>query len=71
MITKGVISSLDEIQGIGHRVVHGGEIYSDSVLITEEVLETIEKLSELAPLHNPANVTGIREFQREFQTFLQ
>lgn len=65
LITKGVISSLDEIQGIGHRVVHGGEIYSDSVLITEEVIETIEKLSELAPLHNPANVTGIREFRRE------
>ncbi|WP_313891578.1 acetate kinase [Psychrobacillus sp.] len=61
LIEKEIIQSLDDIQGVGHRVVHGGELYSESVLVTEEVLETLDKLSELAPLHNPANVTGIRE----------
>ncbi|WP_010678423.1 acetate kinase [Bacillus timonensis] len=57
-----IIKSLDEIDGIGHRVVHGGETFADSAVITEEVLEEIDKLSELAPLHNPANATGIRAF---------
>lgn len=65
LIEKHVIHSLADIQGIGHRVVHGGEVYSDSVLITDEVLATLDKLSELAPLHNPANVTGIRVFAKE------
>ncbi|MBU8879707.1 acetate kinase [Bacillus sp. FJAT-29790] len=59
----GIIQSLDEIDGIGHRVVHGGEEFSDSVVITDEVIEKIEVLSELAPLHNPANITGIKAFQ--------
>ncbi|MEK3954269.1 MULTISPECIES: acetate kinase [Psychrobacillus] len=65
LIEKNVIESLDDIDGIGHRVVHGGEVYSDSVLITTEVLEKLEELSELAPLHNPANVTGIKVFKKE------
>lgn len=60
----GIIQSLDEIEGIGHRVVHGGEEFTDSVLITDEVLAKIEALSELAPLHNPANITGIKAFQQ-------
>jgi len=59
----GIIKSLDEIEGVGHRVVHGGEAFSDSVLISDEVLNKIEELSELAPLHNPANVTGIKAFK--------
>ncbi|WP_286229359.1 acetate kinase [Neobacillus mesonae] len=59
-----IIKSLGEIDGIGHRVVHGGEEFNDSVVITEEVLAKIEELSELAPLHNPANVTGIKAFKR-------
>ncbi|MEH7885988.1 acetate kinase [Bacillus sp. JJ1609] len=63
LTTLGIIQSLDEIEGVGHRVVHGGEEFNDSVLITEEVLTKIEELSELAPLHNPANITGIRAFQ--------
>ncbi|TFJ92547.1 acetate kinase [Lentibacillus salicampi] len=58
-----VIESLDEINAVGHRVVHGGEKFSDSVVITENVIQTIEEVSELAPLHNPANLTGIRAFQ--------
>jgi acetate kinase len=63
LTTTGIIKSLDEIDGVGHRVVHGGELFNDSVLISEQVLEQIEGLSELAPLHNPANVTGIKAFQ--------
>lgn len=63
LTTLGIIQSLNEIEGIGHRVVHGGETFNDSVLITEEVLNKIDQLSELAPLHNPANLTGIKAFQ--------
>ena len=48
---------------MGHRVVHGGEKFADSVLITDEVLAEIEELSDLAPLHNPANLMGIKAFQ--------
>ncbi|KMK74535.1 acetate kinase [Alkalihalobacillus pseudalcaliphilus] len=59
----GIISSLDEIEGIGHRVVHGGEKFNDSVLISDEVLAGIEEVSELAPLHNPANIVGIKAFR--------
>ncbi len=59
----GIIQSLNEIEGIGHRVVHGGEKFNDSVFITEETLKEIEKLSELAPLHNPANIVGIKAFK--------
>ena len=54
-----VVDSLDEISAIGHRVVHGGEKFSDAVLITDEVIEEIKKCSDLAPLHNPAAVLGI------------
>lgn len=61
--TSGVIHSLEEIHAVGHRVVHGGERFTDSVLISEAVIKEIEAVSELAPLHNPANLTGIRAFQ--------
>jgi acetate kinase len=60
---EGIIASLNEIEGIGHRVVHGGEEFEDSALITDEVLQKIEDLAELAPLHNSANATGIRAFR--------
>ncbi len=60
----GIIQSLNEIEGVGHRVVHGGEAFSDSVLITPEDLQKIEELAELAPLHNTANATGIKAFQK-------
>ncbi|MFJ8528056.1 acetate kinase [Bacillus sp. NPDC094106] len=60
---NGILKSLDEISGIGHRVVHGGEKFDDSAVITDEVLAEIEHLSELAPLHNPAHVVGIKAFQ--------
>ncbi|WP_373893073.1 acetate kinase [Virgibacillus sp. CBA3643] len=61
--SSGVIEALEAIDAVGHRVVHGGEHFSDSVKLTEEVIQTIDEVSELAPLHNPANLTGIRAFQ--------
>ena len=59
----GVIKSLDEIGAVGHRVVHGGEKFSASVVVTDEVIKAIEDVSDLAPLHNPANLLGIKSFQ--------
>ena len=59
----GVVKSLDEIGAVGHRVVHGGEKFANSVVITEEVIEAIEECNDLAPLHNPANLIGIRACQ--------
>ena len=55
----GVVKSLDEIGAVGHRVVHGGEKFAESVIIDEEVLTAIRECSDLAPLHNPANLIGI------------
>lgn len=55
----GVIADMSEICAVGHRVVHGGEKFASSVLITKEVIETMEECSDLAPLHNPANLIGI------------
>ena len=62
-LTKGdlaVIDSMKDINAVGHRVVHGGEEFSGSVLITDAVIESLKKCSDLSPLHNPANLTGIR-----------
>ncbi len=56
----GVIKSLSEIDAVGHRIVHGGEKFSKSVRIDDEVMKAIEEVSDLAPLHNPANLTGVR-----------
>ncbi|MBO4323503.1 MAG: acetate kinase [Clostridia bacterium] len=55
----GAIKSMDEIDAVGHRIVHSGEIFNDSVLLTEENMKKIESLTELAPLHQPANVIGV------------
>jgi len=55
----GVISDLSEVYAVGHRVVHGGDSFFESTLVTEEVLEVIRRWSEMAPLHNPANIAGI------------
>lgn len=63
LLSTGIIKSYDEITGVGHRVVHGGERFNDSVLLTEETIKEIEALSDLAPLHNPANVVGIKSFK--------
>jgi len=61
----GVIESISEIGSVGHRVVHGGEEFTGSVVIDEEVIASIEKFVDLAPLHNPHNLTGIKASQSE------
>lgn len=60
----GVISSMDEVSAVGHRVVHGGEKFSDSVIIDGEVMKAINDCIELAPLHNPPNIVGIEACQQ-------
>ncbi len=63
LLDNNIIKSLDEIEGIGHRLVHGGDKYQKSVIITDEVIKTVEELSSLAPLHNPANILGVKAFK--------
>ena len=59
LVKHKAVESLDEIKGVGHRVLHGGEKYSDSVLITDEVIQDIKDLTKLGPLHHPGNLAGI------------
>lgn len=63
LINYGVIKSYDEIDGVGHRIVHGGDKYTSSIIIDEEVEKTVEELTPLAPLHNSANLVGVRSFK--------
>ncbi len=60
----GVVKSLDEIGAVGHRMVHGGEKFANSVIITEEVKKAVEECNDLAPLHNPANLIGVNACQK-------
>lgn len=64
LIELSILTSFDEITGVGHRVAAGGESFSDSAVVTDDVLEEIERLGELAPLHNPANAMGIKAFKK-------
>lgn len=68
---EGIIEDISEIVGVGHRVVHGGEFYSKSVLINEEVISNIDQLSKLAPLHNPVNLVGILAFKEALPKAVQ
>ncbi len=61
---RGILSSLQEIDGVGHRVAHGGERFKDAALVCDDTLREIERLAELAPLHNPVNALGIRLFRQ-------
>lgn len=63
LISLGIIKSLDEIDGVGHRIVHGGSKYSSSVLVTDKVIEDINECKNFAPLHNPAHILGINAFR--------
>ena len=63
LLDNKIIKSLDEIDGIGHRLVHGGDKYASSVVITDDVINTVKELSSLAPLHNPANILGVEAFR--------
>ncbi len=62
LFANNIIKSLDEIDGVGHRLVHGGDKYNKSVLIDDDVIKTVTELSSLAPLHNPANIVGVKAF---------
>lgn len=70
LIELEIIHSYEEITGVGHRVVAGGEYFKDSTIITDDVLEKIEELAELAPLHNPANAMGIKAFRHILPSIL-
>ncbi len=71
LVDYKIIDSLKEINGVGHRVVQGGELFKDSTVITDEVVEQIRSLNDLAPLHNPANITGIEAFRKALPEVLQ
>lgn len=71
LIEKGIVKSLDEITGVGHRVVQGGEYFKDSCLVTEDVIQRIQDLADLAPLHNPAHIIGIKAFQKALPNVAQ
>ena len=63
LINKNIVSSLDEIKGVGHRVVQGGSYFKESAIIDDYVVEKIDELKSLAPLHNPAHLTGYYAFK--------
>ncbi len=71
LINMGIISSLEEIDGVGHRMVHGGQEFTESVVLTEDVLERVSQYNELAPLHNPANIMGVKAFMKALPNTIQ
>ena len=71
LLASHVVTSLSEIQGVGHRVVHGGEAFASSVVINKDVLDAIASVSDLAPLHNPANMMGIDSFTKALPHAIQ
>ena len=71
LLEYDILEDLDQIKGVGHRVAHGGETFLHPVVITKNVEEEIEKLSELAPLHNPINLIGIRAFRKALPEAIQ
>ncbi len=64
LVEENIVEKLDEIDAVGHRIVHGGEYFSDSVIADDDVVSKVEELSDLAPLHNPANLIGYRAFKK-------
>lgn len=71
LLERKVIASLDEIKGVGHRVVQGGELFKSSAVIDDDVVHNIASLNDLAPLHNPANITGIEAFRKALPNVIQ
>ena len=65
LVEKGIVKRLDDIKAVGHRIVHGGSLYSHSVIITDRVINELENIEDLAPLHNPAAISGIKAFIEE------
>ena len=64
LVELKIVEDLDEINGVGHRIVHGGSLYKESVFVTDKVVDDIMSISDLAPLHNPAHVLGINAFRK-------
>lgn len=71
IVKNGVVNDLSEIKGVGHRVVHGGEKYSDSVVITDEVIKDIKSFTKFAPIHHPGNIAGIQAMQKALPEAVQ
>lgn len=71
LMTYNIIDSVDDIKGIGHRILHGGEFYSDSVIIDDEVLSNIKSLTKLGPLHHPGEIAGIESMKELLPTVPQ
>ena len=71
LIERKVINSLDEIKGVGHRLVHGGDKYNKSVIIDDDVMKQLNDLIPLAPLHNPANIIGVEAFKKTIPNALE
>lgn len=71
LIDMKILNSLDEIEGVGHRIVHGGQEFTESCVLNEDVLDRISKYNELAPLHNPANIMGVRAFMKVLPKAIQ
>jgi acetate kinase len=71
LIKNNIIQSLTDIEGVGHRVVQGGELFKDSAVIDSDVIEKVRSLNDLAPLHNPANITGIEAFRKALPEVIQ
>lgn len=70
LFKNNIVENLEEIKGVGHRVLHGGEKYSDSVIITDEVIKDIEDLTKLGPLHHPGNLAGIKAMKEALPNVL-
>ena len=64
LLENKIVSTLEEIEGVGHRILHGGQEFTKSMLLDEDVLNRISKYNELGPLHNPANIMGVRAFMK-------
>lgn len=71
LVSYGAVQDLSEIKGVGHRVLHGGEKYADSVVITPEVVKDIKDLTKLGPLHHPGNIAGIEAMQKALPDAVQ
>lgn len=71
LLGMNILSSLEEIEGVGHRILHGGSEFSAPVILNEEVCERISKYNELGPLHNPANLSGVKAFMDALPNVIQ
>ena len=71
LVDLGIIASLEEIEGVGHRILHGGQEFSDSLVLDENIIERISKYNELGPLHNPANLMGATAFMKALPNTIQ